>query len=182
MKDNLEKFILDNREGFDQDVPKSEIWERINQQVNPKPKNRRLMMWKAVGIAASMAILIGFGALIGVHYLAPQSANIAQSDSTPSELVEMEEYYNTQINQKKARLASLNYDGNVSEDLQQLDEFLAELKIELEESPKGAEEQIVEAMINNYQIRIDILERILQHLESNNQEPIKSEDDETTSI
>ena len=182
MKDNLEKFITDNREAFDQDIPNPEIWERIDQQIASPPKNRRLMMWKTIGVAASVAILIGFGALLGANYSA--SSNITATDelSLSPELEEMENYYQEQIEKKKARLVSLEYEGSVTEDLQQLDTFFKELKKELKVSPKGAEERIIEAMINNYQIRIDILERVLKHLESPNQEINKSKDDEATSI
>ena len=182
MKDNLEQFIMDNREAFDQDIPNPRIWERIDQQIAAPPKNRRLKMWKAMGIAASVAILIGFGALLGANYSASPSLAAADESGFALELEEMENYYQQQIEKKKARLVGLEYEGSVTEDLQQLDGFFEELKGELEVSPKGAEERIIEAMINNYQIRIDILERVLNHLESPNQEINKSKDDEATSI
>jgi len=182
MKDNLEKFITDNREAFDQDIPSPKIWERIDQQIVAPPKNRRVMMWKIAGVAASVAILIGFGALLGANYSDSSSLAITDERSLSPELQEMENYYQKQIEKKKARLVGLDYEGSVIEDLQQLDAFFKELKEELEVSPKGAEERIIEAMINNYQIRIDILERVLNHLESPNQEINKSKDDEATSI
>ena len=43
-----------------------------------------------------------------------------------------------QINQKRAQLASYNYDASVNEDLMDLDETLSELRKELKNVPKGS--------------------------------------------
>ncbi|MEM1321987.1 MAG: hypothetical protein AAGG75_17135 [Bacteroidota bacterium] len=184
MKDNLEKFIADNRQEFDSDIPSLKVWAQIDKQLDHrKPKNKRLTLWKLAGIAAAVAVLLTVGAAIGFQMNDGAGAMVADSELA-TEIDEMERYYKEQINQKAARLASLNYEGKgaVNADLEQLATLFDELKMELANSPKGAEEQIINAMINNYQIRIDILEKVLNNIESTNQKTIKSNNDETTSI
>ncbi len=183
MKDNLEQFIADHREDFDSEIPNLKVWAQIDKQLDQRPRNKRLLMWKMAGIAAAMALLLTVGAVIGVQFNSSGGGAVA-AEGLNAEIDEVETYYKDQIKEKTARLASLNYTGatTINADLEQLEELFTELKEELEEAPKGSEEQIINAMINNYQIRVDILERVLENLESTNQKTNKSENDETTSI
>ena len=43
-----------------------------------------------------------------------------------------------------------------------------ELRLELEVAPRGAEEQIVTNLIRSYQIKVKILERVLERIGSDN--------------
>ncbi|MDV7393244.1 hypothetical protein RZS08_17865, partial [Arthrospira platensis SPKY1] len=63
----------------------------------------------------------------------------------------------------------------VQPDLLQLDEFYQELQLELDRAPKGSEEQIIQAMIRNHQIKLDILERVLEKVQTNNPKTTENE-------
>lgn len=56
-------------------------------------------------------------------------------------------------------------DPSVLADLRQIDDIQKELKQELDDAPASAREEIVKRMIDNYKIKLGILERVLQHIE-----------------
>ena len=54
----------------------------------------------------------------------------------------------------------------------------AELRAELANAPAGSEERIINAMIYNYKAKLEILERVLEKIQSTNQGTLKTENDE----
>ena len=54
-------------------------------------------------------------------------------------------------------------------DLEQLDLTMQELRQELLRAPKGQEEQIIENLIRSYQTKVQILERVLERVQSTQQ-------------
>lgn len=185
MKDNLEKFIQENRQEFDREIPSLKVWAAIDKELNtdskaePTGKTRR--MWRYAWIAASVAFLLTSGAFIGMQMAGNSQSEIASLSDVSSEYAEMEVYYQSQIQEKVAQLARYD-DQTVTKDLEQVDEFMKELQEELKESPKGNEEKIINAMIDNYQTKINILERVLERIQSSNRKNLKSEEDETIDI
>ena len=95
------------------------------------------------------------------------------------EYAEMVQYYTDQVDNKYQQLVSLNAAVNVEEDLQQVDQVMEELKTELRDAPKGSEEQIIASLIMSYQTKVEILERVLEHIQTTtNRKSLKPEDDE----
>jgi hypothetical protein len=45
-----------------------------------------------------------------------------------------------------------------------LDKTLADLRVELEDVPKGSEEQVLQAMLKNYETKVAILEIVLEKI------------------
>lgn len=183
MKDNLENFILENRQAFDDAKPRRGLWQAIELELEPKKEQKRVLLpiWRYAGIAAAVVILIGTGMLIGLKMNNTPSDAIAMDELFP-EYSEVEQYYKSEVSEKFTQLTRYNYDPVINEDLQQLDQNYQELKEELSKAPKGAEEQIINAMIKNYQTKLSILERVLDRIQSTNQEQLNSENDETINI
>lgn len=185
MKDSLENFISQNREAFDQEVPNLRVWAEIDKKMAGEPeKGKRRTMWRYAWRTAAAVLLLTTGALIGLKVTQNSFENqLATTNGVAKEYLEMETHYKSQVNQKVALLANYNEDSSINEDLQQIDEFLIELKNELKTTPKGSEEQIINAMINNYQTKLAILEKVLERIQSTNQETInKTEENERIDI
>jgi len=184
MKDNLEQFIQDNRQEFDREIPSLKVWAAIDKELNTdpeeKPVGKTRSMWRYAWIAASVALLLASGAFIGIQMTGEQS-EIASLSDVSTEYAEMEVYYQKQIQEKVALLARYD-DQTVTKDLEQVDEFMKELQQELKEAPKGNEEIIINAMIDNYQTKVNILERVLERIQSSNRKNLKSEENETVDI
>lgn len=178
--DNLENFIRSNREDFDMSSPDLKVWANIDRDLEPR-RSRRLPLWRNLVIAASVLFLIGIGTMIGLQINHGADAYRTLSDVS-LEHQELEQYYENQLREKTALLASYgNSDHSVDEDLFQLEGFLNELQDELQEAPKGSEEQIINAMIENYQDRLEILERVLSRIktQSNKKEKVTNNEELT---
>lgn len=180
--DNLEKYILTNREDFDSQSPPKSIWEKIDKNLQPK-KSKRITLWSSLRIAASVLLLLAAGAMGGIYFSNTQINDQAANSKVQNDFLEVESYFQDEINQRIVRLTSMNqYDESVQSDLTQIDEFLEELKSEIKAAPAGKEEQIISAMINNYQTKIDVLEKIIDKINSNKNINSKKEKDETINL
>ena len=184
--ERLEKFVIQHRSEFDSEVPSLKVWAEIDKKLEKKSAKKR-SLWGFVRAAAAVVILLGVGSIIGAQLSDSSLDSTSTLAEVAPEYAELESYYHQQINQKIKQLASYQHDGYVQEDLRQLDEVFAELRQELEIAPRGAEKQIIQMMIENYESKINILERVLEKIESttpgdlleeNQSEPIKSESDE----
>ncbi|MBI5915947.1 MAG: hypothetical protein HY842_11255 [Bacteroidetes bacterium] len=174
--DNLEKFILENRAAFDTAVPDLKVWSDIGRSLEQRPL-RRVVWMKRLRVAAAVALLLTAGGAMGA-YLANSGKEVKSLADVSPEHAEMERYFNSEVNEKLAQLASYQQDGFVQADMQELDEVYEQLKLELETAPAGADEQIVQAMIENYQTKINILEQVLEKVQTVNPNNIKTEEDE----
>lgn len=178
-KDKFEQFIINRQAAFDDKEPPKMAWGKIQEQLNKNNKApRRISLWYFTRVAAAIIIILGTGIYIGKQMTS--GTPIASIEESFPEFAEAKKYYEVEVSEKLAQLASYNYDTSLEEDMAQLDKFMNELRSELEEAPKGAEEQIINTMITNYQTKLDILERVLESLKSTNQ--VKNTKDEEVNI
>ncbi len=178
-QDKLEKFILDNRKDFDVFEPGDEIWDRIKK---PSPKVIRLN-WKTIALRVAAVVVI-FIASYFFHDIMQKDNNntIAineqeytdESNEQVQVLMEAEVFYTSQINFAKDEIFRLSgNDHNLIEeinfDMVELDDVFEELKNDLKDNSDN--EEVIEAMIQNYRIKLQVLEEILLQLnKSKNQE------------
>ena len=177
-RDNLERFIMANREDFDQAVPSLKVWAEIDKELEHKGRAPRSIK-RILRVAAAVAVLLITGALGGNFLNQQQKQNVASvlNDISP-QINELEQYYNSQFEEKYQQLVRYQHHQAIQPDLEQLDQVLEELKKELVEAPEGSEEQIVNNLIRTYQIKIQILERVLEKIQSTNRKSIIPRDDE----
>jgi len=169
---DLESFIHRNRDAFDSAVPSERAWEQITGSL-PKPSAKVVHIgWQRsiMRIAASIALLVaGIGG--GIWYERQASASQGMAMGQVSiEYAELEQYYQREISSNRKKLASYagSQPAEVSEDLQNLDRVMEELRQELASVPPGNREQVVRAMIENYKAKTAILKRVLERLEESN--------------
>lgn len=168
-KDELEKFVVQERELFDFEMPDEKIWRNISNQINPESlslvwyKNRFFR-----GIAAGFILLImgGYmGFLIGNNNDSPLW-NIGL-ESKP--FLDFEMVSKKSIQKKLFQLKELGAEESIYVDLKQIDKSMEELKRELKTIPLGQEKIILEQLKLGYQTKIEILDKILQRLEPKTQ-------------
>lgn len=177
---SLETFIRNNREAFDTETPAQGIWPAIEQTL-PGAQGAKVvhLSWYRTlsRLAAAIALLIA-GVSIGIWYARADANNGMAMGELSTEYAELEQYYQRDISTKQQKLATFaSYrDQDVHDDLQQMDQALIELREELARVPPGNREQVVRAMIENYKAKMNILERVLEHLEQqqqqNKQQPV----------
>ena len=162
---DLENFINNNREDFDNEVPDLKVWANIDKKLAQKEQSKVVPFFNIRRIAAACLLLLA-GGLFGFYMSGSGSkSTIGQKQFSP-EFVEAESFYKNQYNEKVARLANYEIDHEFSDDLQQFEAIMEELKIELAQVPKNNRERLITTIIQNYQTKIEVLERILERLES----------------
>lgn len=174
MDDRLEKYIKDHREDMDYKSPREDLWETIKNELKDESKQRHLsrsvFYWRAAAV-----ILLLITSWLAFDKLAPNSnGDSVEIASINPQLFEAETYYISLIDQKREeiRVMSQKYGlGNdFLHDIDQLDSMYAVLKNDM---ATGDEENLVDAMILNLQLRIEILNQqlsIIQSIENSQQD------------
>ncbi len=176
--DELEEFVRHNREAFDSLEPDPELWQRIVPQQEAPPQANGTRWYRAIGFRAAAAIAFLFAAGVFWMQLRPaEQVAEAQAETTVEhaeadeqlaglipELIEAEAFYAHQVEEKLGELKAVNPDmeTEIRYDLKELDSAYIELKEDLREDL--ANREIVEAMIQNYRLKLRVLESILEQL------------------
>ena len=193
MKDSLEKFVSENREDFDVFEPRPELWQSICPQVPPleQPRKKEAKVIRIsfgerasfmadmvfMRVAAAIILLLGCGlTLFLVKQNIPETTySIAAAEQKElreiaPELVEVEAYYTSQINEKKEQLTEydlkvlgLDEQQDIDRELARLDSSYIQLKKQLYTTPNT--DKVMGAMIQNLQLRIEVLNRQLEVLQ-----------------
>ncbi|KAB7725399.1 hypothetical protein F5984_26135 [Rudanella paleaurantiibacter] len=211
MKNNLERFIRDNREDFDADEPSLDLWARIESGITipdsstnqdhagpakaglladlmtepvQTPHNGRpfgavqrggwqntlgFNRWMAASVA--VLLLVGSFWLLNYRYgVAEQPEVVAVSPTYAKEFVQ----YTRLVDAKREELKSMTasnpslYEAFAS-DLSRLERNYQNLKADLPATPN--QEVLVQAMIQNLQLQIDLLNeqlRVIQRMKGQN--------------
>ena len=180
--EQLEKFIQENRDAFDADVPPGGLWDRIDSQLDrqapvARVRQLHLMPWLRRAAAALILLVSGIGIGYYINDADPATQLVSLTDISP-EYAELETYYQSQVNLRMQQLVNYRQIDDVQPDLEQLDAVYQELQQELDNAPAGSEERIIQAMIDNYQAKLSILERVLERVQYTNPENANTERDE----
>ncbi|WP_109698836.1 ATP-binding cassette domain-containing protein [Chitinophaga deserti] len=175
---NLEEFIRQNRSGFEEEGPGPDVWARLEKQL-PQPrkeKGRVVQMmakhwWKA---AILVALLVNAGLLLKYMNTRQEVAVVIP------EIQEMESYYSARIEQKMDELkqlpaATAGLDSLTLKELELRNDTYKMLEKELAANPGN--ERIRAAMIRYYQMKLELLDRILdEHNKYSNDSPSTQKD------
>lgn len=183
MKDNLENFIRENRQSFDDLEPRAETWSKIQNELNQSPEKKdHTWLWKvaaAVFLCLSVGLAVERTMKMDIELVA--EASHAAGKSPSAELTEVEGYYIQLITQKREEIKSVIdtkgfVDNALLEDMDQLDQMYLKLKDDLTRNEN--DERLINAMIRNLQLRVEILNKQLKVLERIS----KHEEDEKISV
>ena len=185
MKHNdLEQLIDGHRGEFDDAYPSLKLWANIEKELGDEAGGiKRLKPVRSwYQIAAAVLVLVTLGGIgglyLGSHF---QQTNVqALIEKVAPEFAETEQYYNQRIDQQYAKFTSYVNDPGLDVDLAQIDRAMADLREALIDAPDGREEQIVQELIDSYRLKLQILERVLEHIEKNNDITTNNNSNETS--
>jgi hypothetical protein len=171
MKDHLEQFIAENRDQFDIFEPDQRLWKGIHSRVIRKKAfqiGTKGILWRAAAVVVIFALsFLVQEYLHNSGFLTGKKDSQVSTDQIP-ELKEAEVYYTTLVNEKLIEIQplinefpDLNYE--LKTDLAQLDSIYSSLKEDLADNI--ANDEVVEAMIQNYRLKLEILEDLLDYLQ-----------------
>lgn len=176
MKNDLEQFIVENKKAFDDKEVSEKLWNRIEADLDPPQiKKDYGWVWKVAALLFIGATLV----LLFDKYQFSQNNQLTQYAGYNQELIDVEMYYTQQISVKRSELEN-NLSDKEKEaflgDLNDLDRMYLQLKSDLEDNQNN--NKLISAMIQNLQLRVEILNKQLSILERIN----KVEKDENISI
>ena len=171
--EKMEEFIRNNREAFDVHDAPDELWEKIEKRLQQR---RRTGIWKIWLQRAAIFIFIFSMAFAVSEYihnpkLKKTSVLVQNEQVIPQEIKETQVYYETEIHSKMKEMKAVfaSYPGmeeEVNKDFTRLDSICADLKKDLKDNVSN--QQVIEAMIQNYRTKLGILENLLDELKRKN--------------
>lgn len=193
-KDKLEDFVNKHIDDFNQEEPSPELWSRIRTSAPIKKPAKEIKMVPfnlVIKIAAAFLLLIGIGSILLYNNINQPTEQIQiveeKIEETPvpfsmgnisPELAEIEDYYFSQVSHKLSELDQMDLDPEALEEVNYLNKEFAELQNEF--STSADDDKIIEAMIENYRLRLDILENILHNM--NQTEKVFDDEKDTEDI
>ncbi len=177
MSDKLKKYIAANEESFSAS-PRAGHLDRFKklQQKQVKPiAPRKIQIPVFMQIAAAFVLVFGIGWLFFNLGKMSNTPSYASIENTPvnfsDELSEAETFFTQQVDIKKKEVLAFSSSDNVATsqimlELEKLELQYIDLKEELAINSNNA--QIINAMIENYRMRLSVLEKLLHQLKKSN--------------
>jgi hypothetical protein len=185
MRDKLEQFINENREAFDVFEPNPDLWKGIikeDQATLPVVKSKKAIYY-FYRIAAVLLIAVLSVLAYEKFIKNTKEEIIAQNeqikvDPEIVELLEAEAYYKNEVGTKINELNHFSAQfpkvkTDVMNDLAELDSAYTQLKVEL--GKNIYKKEVIESMMENYRLKLSILEDVLTQLEKIDEKEVSKE-------
>jgi hypothetical protein len=177
--EKLEDFIRQNREGLDQRDPSPGVWKGIKR--NLQRRRSVVIKWlaaAAVILAIVTAGLFRFSKGNKDGYVNHREALLMKNNP---QLRETEFYYNNLVNSLYNEVVpqltgSPDIRKEFLHDMSQIDSICTDIRKDLRDNVSNQE--VIEALINNYRIKIQILEEMLNQLRQDENIPLNKESHE----
>lgn len=181
-KDKLKDFIDQNKEEFDLFEPSDQVWEGVDKDLR---KERFALPSKVIlRIAASLFFLLG-STWIWIQISPTNRQQLADEKTQEKiefaftglseELEEVEHYYVSEVNYTQNKLSEFDVDEELFSEVEALQLEFESLKKEMGQSADPM--MVIEAMIQNYQLRLELLKSILEQVENERNHPKKMNDE-----
>lgn len=169
--DGLEEFVNGSRADFDSEEPPASLWNKIlaDLPVSAKVVNmqakRSPSVWYRVAAAAAIILVAGslyLGRQMG--YQAAQEQQLALIYAIDPDFPDAEVYYQNEIEHLFHQVSNRNSDPELYADLEAIDESMKDLRDQLSSVPREEQASLVADLIMSYQIKLQILQKVMQHL------------------
>lgn len=164
--DNFEKFIIEQKDEINNDLPHEGHFERFEMRLNDQNKHKKRINTSLIAAVAAVLVL-------AFIVLKPGNTATPFTLSDVSEqYAEVEFYYVNHINKQTELLKTIaNNDSLQSQsmsillnEMEEYDATYEQLCSDLEATPN--DERVINALITYYQTKLEIVNRILLELEN----------------
>lgn len=184
---NIEDLIRDNRGFFDESEPGEGHFERFTRKLEARfaVKTVKRSIVPYLLKAAVVTLLVTLSSLwTWDHFLRPDRGRMTLGDISP-EYREVENYYAHQVNLMEDELAGIDFRNNpeqklmLRDELKSMDSISVQLQKELYANPN--DERIINAMIEHYQAKLEVMTYIVNQLKTiRNENQIESDNEKST--
>jgi hypothetical protein len=173
---NLDDFIKNNREAFDDKEAPAGAWTNIAHAMGFQQQT----LWNSVTIwrAAAVFFMIATAALLVVGQRSSGSSK-SEKAIAATEFSDVEKFYVKQISEKVRLIDKFQQNEGLNgftQDFQQLEAMYTVLKDQMKSSPS---EKVKDALILNLLVRIDLLNQRLHKLEKEDKSKESNTKDKT---
>ncbi len=178
--DNLEEYIRKHREEMDRHKPSSGIWRRIRKEIKPGSEfTVDLNCSNGCCYYRDTVVFLRPGFKMTQKAVGENKDQSEMKGNSP--LRETEIYYNNLANtlyREATPMLTRNpeIEKELSSDISQIDSICSEIKKDLKDNV--ANQDVVEALIQNYRIKIRLLEDMLEVLKEYENNPEKNDSHE----
>ncbi len=170
--DKLKQFINDHYEPEPLDKAPDFTWENISTRLDEVERKRKgfvlnhKILLRPLAVAAAVLVLLA----AGVGLWLPSETGSSFASQYP-ELAETEQFYQQVLQEKETQIQQRVSNEVYQEEIDLLEEEYRLLRESLHEQTNN--EEIIRSMIENYRLRVDLLEGLLEQLKE--QEPRNNE-------
>ncbi|MCB0396957.1 MAG: anti-sigma factor [Flavobacteriales bacterium] len=171
----LEDHIKNNRDQLDTENPPPGIWDRIEKELDQQERGASPATWF---LRVAAAIVFAFGCWFAYDAMQqPASQGIADNQGVDSVQVQEDSLQALPLEVEEAGVYYVSRISETLEDITKLDKDVsADLALELKELENDFDalsedmgqpvnrEQVLEAMIRNYRMKLNLLEEVLREL------------------
>ncbi|MDH5597593.1 MAG: hypothetical protein OEY34_00630 [Cyclobacteriaceae bacterium] len=164
--DKLKDHINSNRKEFDiYKTDTDSLWNSISEELEKREKKSPWLGYLARAASISLIVMVSIYLFLSIRSNNDVSGYALHDVS--EEMAETEYFYTTLIEEKMSYIKASNADLDplVFSDIAMLDSAYRDLKMDLKEGADN--EDVVMAMIENYRLKLAILERILDKISKN---------------
>lgn len=164
----LEKFIQTNREAFEME-PFDGHFERFSAKMVKASGPKKVAFFPGwLKVAVIMVLVVVTSIWTYDTFFVTKQMGLALGEVSP-EYREVEQFYLRQVNQKfnEFNKSGLFVDSvqqtMIMKELNEMDSIYNSMKMDLKSSPE--DERVINAMIEHYQLKLDIMNHIMEQLE-----------------
>jgi hypothetical protein len=184
----IDDIIRNNRDFFEEREPSEGHFERFNRKLERRfhtvTVKRSIVPYLLK--AAVVTLLVTLSSLwTWDHFIRPNRDRMTLGDVSP-QYREAENYYIHQVNLLESEIGSISLSGNMEQqemlktEMRSMDSVYVQLQKELKRNPN--DERIINAMIEHYQTKLDVMTFIVNQLKNIRNENQNENEDEKTSI
>lgn len=174
MKDKLEKFVIENRDSFNELEPDPSLFDGIKLR---EAAEDRSINWMSIAWKAAAVVVIFISSYFFHDYMnRPSTGSMMASENEQASeemqvLIDAEAFYSSQIQTAEEQISYYTTDNpelrsEITEEMKALDQMYLQLKNDLNDNVSN--EEIIEAMIQNYRMKLKILEDVLYQIKKSN--------------
>ncbi|MEC5146198.1 hypothetical protein [Chitinophaga sp. 212800010-3] len=174
MPDNFESFIREHRDEFEERGPSPLVWDALEKELSGRKGGKVVQLLRKNWFRAAVIAVLIVNAAALVYFARHKQQRQQELAVLAPDIQEAGAYYTSRINEKMKLIdayptSELGLDSMALRELELRNDTYKALEKELKNNPGN--ERIRAAMIRYYQLKLDLLNKILEELQEKHVTP-----------